>query len=186
MGKKRVQTWRIRKKATSVGGFGGVCGYCGNKYPDIVFDFHHLSPSTKIDTISNMLKNPTSKIIAELKKCVMLCANCHRLVESSHIELDEHIKRYDEKLAEETERTFKTGSCANCNKPIWVHNKVCNQSCGAEWQAKQGKKSNYFPWEDYDLEKLLKDNSHNFSAIGRLLGVSDNAVRKRAIKVGLK
>ena len=46
-----------------------------------VFDFHHLDPSTKIDNVSCMClgKRKDSIILAEIAKCILLCANCHRL-----------------------------------------------------------------------------------------------------------
>ena len=56
---------------------GDCCSSCGNKYPDVVYDFHHLDPSQKdfnIGSSRNWLK-----IEKELAKCVMLCANCHRI-----------------------------------------------------------------------------------------------------------
>jgi len=53
------------------------CAKCNNdKY--YLIDFHHIDPSTKKYNISN---NPNIKIETlqeELKKCICLCANCHR------------------------------------------------------------------------------------------------------------
>jgi hypothetical protein len=43
-------------------------------------DFHHLDAKMKTASISNMVKNGCSmkKILKEIAKCIVLCANCHR------------------------------------------------------------------------------------------------------------
>ena len=46
-----------------------------------VLDFHHRDPSTKINSISNMIDRCSkAKILAEIPKCDCLCANCHRIL----------------------------------------------------------------------------------------------------------
>lgn len=46
----------------------------------VVLDFDHLDRSIKIDNVSNMVCQGLSwlKIEEEIKKCQILCANCHR------------------------------------------------------------------------------------------------------------
>jgi len=58
------------------------CSCCGNHYPPEVLDFHHKDPDEKENTVavgSNRCWS-TSKLQEEMDKCVLLCANCHRLV----------------------------------------------------------------------------------------------------------
>lgn len=44
-----------------------------------VLDFHHLDPTQKENSISNLLiRFNKNKIIEEIDKCIVLCANCHR------------------------------------------------------------------------------------------------------------
>jgi len=45
-------------------------------------DFHHTDPKTKEKSINEMVRNmtPIEKIQEEIKKCSVLCANCHRKV----------------------------------------------------------------------------------------------------------
>jgi hypothetical protein len=38
-------------------------------------------------------------------------------------------------------------------------------------------------WKNIDLIALMAEHKNNFSKIGRLLDVSDNAVRKRFFKI---
>lgn len=57
------------------------CEDCHAKYPSFVMDFHHKNEKEKEDNISKMIKNGVSfeKILEEIKKCILVCANCHRL-----------------------------------------------------------------------------------------------------------
>lgn len=49
-------------------------------------DFHHLDGSQKEFLISKMVNmGSSSKLQAELEKCVVLCANCHRKVHAGII-----------------------------------------------------------------------------------------------------
>lgn len=57
---------------------GGKCQMCNKEYPRCCYDFHHIDPKTKVDAISNLLRRP-SLLYEELKKCILLCANCHRI-----------------------------------------------------------------------------------------------------------
>lgn len=56
------------------------CADCGIKYPSYVMDFDHRDPKTKTANVSRMLRcgKPLSEVLAEIKKCDVVCANCHR------------------------------------------------------------------------------------------------------------
>lgn len=56
-----------------------VCEECSETDPRAL-QFHHLDSSTKNGTISLMVRDgaPMEDIKEEYKKCVILCANCHR------------------------------------------------------------------------------------------------------------
>ena len=71
---------RQQKKAKWVKIFGAVCYDCHNEFLDCVFEFHHLDPITKIHTDpSKVFMFSDKRIKEELDKCIMLCANCHRV-----------------------------------------------------------------------------------------------------------
>jgi len=60
------------------------CSKCGDERW-YVLDFHHLNDDAKIENISKLVNMGASKKIQEeLKKCVILCSNCHR--ELHHLE----------------------------------------------------------------------------------------------------
>lgn len=59
---------------------GGVCVDCGGKFHPAIFDFHHVDQKEKDFSISSITSTKlTDPIKSELDKCVLLCANCHRL-----------------------------------------------------------------------------------------------------------
>lgn len=51
------------------------CEGCGEKHPACL-DFHHRDPATKTRGIATFVR--MDDILAEIAKCVVLCANCHR------------------------------------------------------------------------------------------------------------
>lgn len=55
------------------------CAKCGESR-GYVLDFHHLNPEQKENTIARMTSNnyELNKVYDEVKKCIVLCSNCHR------------------------------------------------------------------------------------------------------------
>lgn len=56
------------------------CTDCDIQYPPYVMDFDHLGDEQKLYNISTMRRRRMAfhKIEAEIKKCEVVCANCHR------------------------------------------------------------------------------------------------------------
>ncbi len=55
---------------------------CGQKYPPYVMDFDHRDPKLKISTLNRMIylhRYAKEKLLVEIKKCDVVCANCHRI-----------------------------------------------------------------------------------------------------------
>jgi hypothetical protein len=59
---------------------GGKCEKCGYDKNISALEFHHLDPNAKkFNLDSRNLSNTTrDKILEELDKCILVCANCHR------------------------------------------------------------------------------------------------------------
>jgi len=53
------------------------CEVCGEVHP-AVLDFHHRDPSQKEFSLANMVGRTWESMLAEVDKCSVLCANCHR------------------------------------------------------------------------------------------------------------
>ena len=56
------------------------CKLCGYNKCEKALEFHHLDPSTKLINIAKlgMTRHNSQFVLDELRKCVVLCANCHR------------------------------------------------------------------------------------------------------------
>lgn len=54
------------------------CQYCPENDP-CCLDFHHLDSDTKEGNVATMMASAqVKKVREEIKKCVVVCANCHR------------------------------------------------------------------------------------------------------------
>lgn len=72
---------RRRTKVRAVLWFGGTCYGCDEEHQAPLFEFHHWEARDKAFGIAgNGVARSWERTVAELKKCVMLCANCHREV----------------------------------------------------------------------------------------------------------
>lgn len=75
------QRW-IDRKIWAIQYKGSKCNDCNISYPEtpyVVFDFHHLNPMEKDMDWSKIKLTSKEKMIDEINKCVLLCANCHRI-----------------------------------------------------------------------------------------------------------
>lgn len=61
---------------------GGACSKCGYKRCVAALEFHHREPEQKSFTIATKHGYSWAKLQAELEKCDLLCANCHREAEN--------------------------------------------------------------------------------------------------------
>lgn len=76
----RRNALRRDNKRRLVALLGDKCSKCNISYPDCVYDFHHVNPEEKDVAPGTLLDATWSKIIEEISKCVILCANCHRIL----------------------------------------------------------------------------------------------------------
>lgn len=67
------------RKLQAIEYFGNKCFDCNTSYPPYVYQFHHLDPTQKDVNPSVAMTRDSDKMWKELKKCVMLCANCHMI-----------------------------------------------------------------------------------------------------------
>ena len=55
------------------------CMDCGGKFPVECMDFDHRDPKTKTLNIAQVSHHGIQKILKEIEKCDIVCANCHRV-----------------------------------------------------------------------------------------------------------
>lgn len=73
--RKVIAQQLIKQKAVNV--LGGICEICSyNKYVGAL-QFHHLDPKKKDFSISAAKNSSMERLLPEIMKCVLVCANCH-------------------------------------------------------------------------------------------------------------
>jgi hypothetical protein len=131
-----VRTWRQATRRRLVAGFGGCCAVCGLEDDEVVYDFHHVDPSVKEYGLSSKIMS-WDKIVAEAKKCVMVCVICHRKVHKGTAVVPDDAKQFDDRLAIDPrpplpekrprrQRDWSTGSRKGIKMPrSWSRQKKC-------------------------------------------------------------
>ncbi len=62
---------------------GGCCRLCGYDRCVAALEFHHLDPTTKQFGVAQQgVARSIERLRVEVRKCVLLCSNCHAEVES--------------------------------------------------------------------------------------------------------
>lgn len=83
-------TFREKRTLELIELLGDQCALCKKTYPPCAYDFHHKDPSTKRFNISQGLEKNYEVLVKEAKKCILLCANCHRI---AHVVQDKLFKK---------------------------------------------------------------------------------------------
>lgn len=73
-----IERWHSRK-LFAIELLGGIYKDCRNSFHPDVFDFHHRNRDEKEMSWVKMRAVSKSRMLAELAKCDLLCANCHCL-----------------------------------------------------------------------------------------------------------
>jgi hypothetical protein len=85
------------------------CYKCGEKHPRVL-NFHHRNPKDKNFNIHDG-KNSLTKVMSEVKKCDILCINCHVKYFTEH-----KVKNLDKDIIELTELMKKESDKKTKNK----------------------------------------------------------------------
>lgn len=87
-----VQRRRNKIKEMAIEYKGEECNICGYKRCKSALEFHHLDPSKKDFAISAKgYTRSWETVKAELNKCIMVCANCHREIHDGIIDLNSNV-----------------------------------------------------------------------------------------------
>lgn len=168
---KYVTNQRKRSKERMVAAFGNECGKCKGKFKPEIYDFHHLNSEEKKFSLSNSKCISQKKNVEELRKCVMLCSNCHREIHNFDIDLPEDIKKFNEDFADYKEFNKSKNYCKLCGKVIKNNLKYCSIKC----YNKSKQKINQDSIDLLSLKNNLKTNI----AVAKYLNVSEATIRKR-------
>lgn len=79
--KRKAKTWnhKVRKRYQQLKE-ATPCDDCGGMFPYYVTEYDHRDPSTKADNVASLISRGVGweKLMAEIEKCDLVCANCHR------------------------------------------------------------------------------------------------------------
>lgn len=175
----KVQVWRNRIKECLIQALGGKCCRCGYNRCKRALHCHHLGD--KINSVSSMLKNPKKipEIVAEAKKCILLCSNCHSELHDDIWSINSIIlPKFDDSinfyvLAPKTPKF----ACKICNKPSF-NKKYCSRKCMGKNFAKSSPnnvKNTRWPKPEVIIDLLETESYVN---VGKKYNVTDNAVRQ--------
>ncbi len=72
---------KMERKERFVQQFGGACHDCKQTFPTCAFDFDNIDSSPGHISISKLMRDNASdeRIQEELKRCELVCSNCHRI-----------------------------------------------------------------------------------------------------------
>lgn len=176
-----VKKSRDKRKEQMVYVMGGKCQICGYNKCIAALDFHHINPQEKSFAFNKAKNYSWDKIIQELKKCVLVCANCHREIEYG--ELNQVLfSSFDSSKAEEVSReieqlkTHQIFYCKYCGEIVSKGNDCCVK-CSSKLRQKIERPNRE------KLKELIRNMT--FVQIGQQYNVSDNAIRKWCITYNL-
>ena len=109
-----VKAWRKNSKKRIIESMGGSCVICGYNKGQSGLALHHLDPKSKDFGLGAVRANIKSwnKIAEELKKCILVCHNCHSEIHENLIKIPSDVKRFNENFIEY--KKIKTSLCKMC------------------------------------------------------------------------
>lgn len=168
-----VKNSRERLKERIVYVMGGKCQCCGYNKCQSALELHYINPQEKEFTVSANTNRSWQSIVQEIKKCTLVCANCHREIEAGLIESPQC--SFNQEKANEISqliqdlKAHKIYYCQNCGKEVFKGSTYCPE-CAHQMQRKVERPSRE------DLKQLIRTTP--FTQIAQKYGVSDNAIRK--------
>ena len=142
----------------------GLTEWLNTKIP---LELHHIDGNSFNNKLDNLL---------------LLCPNCHALTENyrgrakKETQVEHSNKKNTSKKEKKSKENIKN-HCVDCGKEIDKKSKRC-KSCSAKYKFKD----NYIPERNY-LKSLIR--TVPMIKVGKLFGVTDNAVRKWCKRLGL-
>ena len=176
-----MKNHRRKRKKDIIYIMGDKCCICGYNKCQSALELHHLKPEEKDFTIGQTLNKDLEIILKELQKCILVCANCHREIHSGLIESLNNTSfiqsRANEILTQKNKLiTHQVFYCKNCGNICSKKDSFCLKCSNLlKRQIKRPSRE--------VLKDLIRNKS--FSMIGRIYNVSDNAIRKWCISMGL-
>lgn len=169
-----VKEWRKRVRKALVAAFGGQCGLCGYSRCIEALDLHHLNAADKNMTLSSWATAASfAKLADEARKCILVCACCHREIHAKVATTPSTIRRFDHDAYIEAIRSLT----------IERRNDVRARRVGAKIPQRQFARKRV-NWDQIDLIGM-RAVGLSLAAIAKNMGVSKSAVQKRLRNSGV-
>ncbi len=159
----------IHRKKKAVELFGGKCSICGYAKNLSALHFHHLDPSKKEFSWSKAKMHSWDKTIVELKKCILVCSNCHAELHWPQCVMGDSGSANAILNKDVTSVLPSTGTCPICQTDVYG-TIYCSVLCASLSNRKVERPSK----EQLALDVEAMPMIH----VGKKYGVSDNAIRK--------
>lgn len=168
------------RKQNLINVMGGKCCICGFDKYNSALEFHHVNSEDKDFGITQgTTTKAVEKQLDELRKCILVCANCHRGIHYNNLPIPENWQTFfNEEAAQELiKRTHAARYyCADCGAPITRHGSLCVE-CARKASRKVARP------DREELKHLIR--TLPFTQIGAMYNVNDNSVRKWCDAVNL-
>ena len=182
MSYKYVKNSRKKLKERILYVMGEKCCICGYDKCPSALDLHHLNPDEKEFTICQNANRGWATVRKEIKKCILICSNCHRELHSGLINTDNLKSTFNEERAVEIDnliedlKTHKVYYCKFCGVEVYQGNDCCKKCSDLQRRMVERPSRK-------ELKNLIRTTP--FTQIGAKYGVSDNAIRKWCISENL-
>jgi hypothetical protein len=177
-GSEKVKKWRRNTRERIIESLGSMCVCCGCiSIPTL--DAHHLDPTKKEFSFGKIRANSKSwgKIVDELRKCVLVCSNCHREIHAGIKTVPENPTRFNEKYAVYKEK-LEPSLCGKCGKEI--SSRTINNLCEKCYNISKRK----FEITKEELERLVWEKPT--TDVAKIFGVTDKAIQRRCNLLEIK
>lgn len=173
---KRTIDRRKERKELLVKGFGGKCQICGYNKCITALEFHHINSSLK-DFNFHTTNHSWEKIINECKKCICVCANCHREIHHGDTIFDTSKQYFNEELVKDYDPTNLKkyyDKCPICGNLKLKRKLYCSKQCYII-----ANNFNRLPIENkYIIDEINKGNRTK-TDIAKELGISRTSLNRR-------
>lgn len=164
---------------------GAKCAICGYDKCHQACDFHHIDESLKNFTIGDSIAMCLDilLILEEIKKCVLLCSNCHREYHSGLMPNVIFVSSFNDERYKEV---YIDRSCQECKSPLYNEKtNFCSKTCKSTYNQKKQKRNRDAKtvWTEIDVVNLLARNNGVFLRAGKEVGLTDNGVKAHFLKV---
>ncbi len=120
-------------------------------------------------------------MVAEVRKCILVCANCHREIHAGLLEQDDLSQKqvFNEDIVEKYTTEVEQARASTRIKKGEIRRRIKDEQ--QEWIKLHSHTSSTprkVDWSKHDVYQLLEEHK-SYEAVGRLLGVTGAAVKRR-------